>query len=119
WSRRRAASREAISSWMSGVWLMTRAMVGAKYSIVPVPPMSAQLWGATEVVIRRMSDSSMVPVGLLLVIVWVGWPEDPVLGKLLSCEPVGLPTGAPVDRLPGATTGDGTLLDPSGPGVAP
>src|SRR6516225_8275990 len=45
---------------MSGVWLMTRACVRGKYSMVAGPPASFQLVGAIVVLIRLISWSSIV-----------------------------------------------------------
>ena len=56
--RRSAWSSSLICSWMSCVWLTTRAMPVGNHCMVPLPPMSLHDSGATVCVIRRISTSA-------------------------------------------------------------
>src|SRR5438132_651973 len=88
---------------MSGVWLMTSAMVSGWYSMVPGPPLSLQLPGSTVLVISRISDTSVVFDRCLVTPTLSAVPPP----KGLPPEPDPAPAGVPGCKVFGPVTGGG------------
>src|SRR3954469_13584426 len=82
--------------------------------MVPAPPISLQLRGATVLVISLMSVSSIVRPALLLLTPTLLSPLPP---PAVAKDVLGEPVGVPPDRESGPVTGVGGASDGGGGGA--